>query len=186
MQVFLLLGAGSESRQAVEVTLRQMYPWSEYLCETYYWFLRNIMLHDEQCYRLDLQKSISRNRVLTSWMTLHQMAVKLSKHLPEFTLQDPNADLFSQWEAAFEYSDSSSGEVEEETPAHDAKKYPALDPLKFGDILDGDLAIQAEALGCSSARVKSIFGMAMFWMRRTKLRIALRDLQVSPSPLAAA
>ncbi len=86
-QVFLLLGVGPEMRKAVGEGLRQMYPWSLYQGETYYWFLRNMMIHDEKCHKLELVKTITRNRVLTSWVTLHQMAVSLAKHRPEFTLQ---------------------------------------------------------------------------------------------------
>jgi hypothetical protein len=64
-----------------------MYPWSDYVGESYYWFMRNLILHDEQCIRVEMTKATARDRVLTSWVALHQMAVKLNEHVPEFTLQ---------------------------------------------------------------------------------------------------
>lgn len=83
----LILSVGAESLQPLQISLQQMYPWSDYVGESYYWFMRNLILHDEQCIGIDMHKAAARDRVLTSWVMLHQMAVKLSEHRPEFTLQ---------------------------------------------------------------------------------------------------
>eukprot|EP00873_Tetraselmis_striata_P040660 jgi/Tetstr1/460924/TSEL_006077.t2 len=187
----LILSVGAESLQPLQISLQQMYPWSDYVGESYYWFMRNLILHDEQCIGIDMHKAAARDRVLTSWVMLHQMAVKLSEHRPEFTLQDPSLDVFTNWDAAWAYQNSSESEaggvetieeeeeeeeVEEEEPSEAESK--GILEASGEDLPTEVWAHAANRLGCSVPLAQAVARMAAFWRRRAALRAELTRLQI--------